>query len=407
MIFEMRLKFLQAQAVSKTLQRLIDEYEEFHWATAWGSLTNVAERLLAHPAKFSDVTFGVAFSQTDPALIDRLVGLVGARVATKFAGGTYHPKVYAFRSGEKAAAVVGSANFTFGGLGRNMEAAILAQGEAADPFFVDLFDFTRQSAAVGEAVTPQFAAAYRASHKRAARMPKAARDPIQDLPNVKVEALSSPLVTMGWDDYVQEVRGSKNHPIDDSLALLRIAQQWFGSVRSFQDLSLGQRQAIAGLIIDRTERADDDLGRDWGWFGSMRGMGDFAKLVIANDKRLARAIDSIPQKGEITRTHFSRFARLFKLAFEDSERIGGYATGSRLLAMKRPDVFVCICTPNIAEASARMDFSRTTLTLEGYWDKVVEVIRFADWYNADKPDSADSEIWECRAAMLDAVLYRP
>ncbi len=139
----------------------------------------------------------------------------------------------------------------------------------------------------------------------------------------------------------------------------------------------------------------------------MRGMGDFAKLVIANDKRLARAIDSVPQKGEVTRAHFTKFAMHFKRAFEDSDRTGGYATGSRLLAMKRPDVFVCICNPNIAETSARMGFSRTTLALDDYWDKVVEVIRLADWYNADKPDNAEGEIWESRAAMLDAILYRP
>lgn len=403
----MRLKFLKATAVNTALRGLIDEHDEFHWAVAWGSLTDVAERLLANPEKFRQVTFGVAFSHTEPALIDRLIGLTGARVATKFAGGTYHPKVYGFRSGTSAAAIVGSANFTFGGLGKNLEAAVFVQGDAADPFFVDLFDFTRRSATLGEAVTPQFAAAYRASHKRALRLPKPARDPMQDLPKVKAEALSSPLVTMGWNDFVKEIQNTENHDVDDSLTLLRVAQEWFASVRSFADLSLGRRQAIAGLVVDRAERTDPDLGRDWGWFGSMRGMGDFAKLVIANDKRLARAIDSVPQKGEVTRAHFTKFAMHFKRAFEDSDRTGGYATGSRLLAMKRPDVFVCICNPNIAETSARMGFSRTTLALDDYWDKVVEVIRLADWYNADKPDNAEGEIWESRAAMLDAILYRP
>ncbi|UCF76137.1 MAG: hypothetical protein JSU71_02130 [Betaproteobacteria bacterium] len=76
--------------------------------------------------------------------------------------------------------------------------------------------------------------------------------------------------------------------------------------------------------------------------------------------------------------------------------------------MKRPDTFVCISKPNETEASARMGFSRTTLNLQNYWDKVVEVLRLAEWYNADKPDDAkEGELWENRAAILDAILYRP
>jgi hypothetical protein len=230
---------------------------------------------------------------------------------------------------------------------------------------------------------------------------------MDSLPKVKTEALSSPLVSMSWADYVREIRSADEHDPDDSLKLLQVAQTWFASVPSFSVLTLGQRQAVAGLVVDKTERGKPDLGRDWGWFGSMRGMGDFAKLIIANDRHLARAIDSVPQKGNVTRRHFETFARHFERAFNNSERTGGYATASRLLAMKRPDTFICICNPNITEAAARMGFSRWTLNLDAYWDKVVEVIRFADWYNADKPDDADGELWESRVAMLDAILYRP
>ena len=34
----------------------------------------------------------------------------------------------------------------------------------------------------------------------------------------------------------------------------------------------------------------------------MKGMGDFAKLVIDNNEHLARAIDSVPQKGKVWST---------------------------------------------------------------------------------------------------------
>ena len=58
-------------------------------------------------------------------------------------------------------------------------------------------------------------------------------------------------------------------------------------------------------------------------------------------------------------------------------------------------------------APNKMGFAKTTLRLENYWDRVVEVIRGSDWYNAPKPDGRQGQIWECRAAMLDALLHRP
>ncbi|PNU02366.1 phospholipase D family protein [Novosphingobium guangzhouense] len=403
----MKLQFLDASNVRSVLAELMDHHQEFHWAVAWGSLTGVATKLLKYPKKFRNVTFGVAFSQTDPNLVDELIGVAGAKVATKFSGGTYHPKVYGFVSGESAVAVVGSANFTFGGLGKNHEAAVLVEGNVSDPFFRDLLAFTRSSADLGEAVTADFAIAYRASCKRAARMPKPPHDPFEGLHKVKPSALSSSLTSMSWSNYVSEIQASQYHDVEDSIELLRVAQEWFASRRSFADLSLGQRQAIAGLVVDRNERNGADLARDWGWFGSMRGMGNFANLVIANDRHLAQAIDSVPQKGEVLRHHFKTFSRHFTRAFKGADRVGGYATASRLLAMKRPDVFLCVCKPNIAQAAGRMGFARTTLTLDDYWDKVIEIVRLSDWYNADKPDNAEGELWECRVALLDAVLYRP
>lgn len=403
----MQIRFLDAKAVTATLRQLIESHDEFHWAVAWGSLTDVAKQFLSHPSKIKNVTFGVAFSQTHPDLVDSLIGLGGAMVTTKFTKGTYHPKIYGFRSGSKAAAITGSANFTFGGLEKNWEGAVLVEGLATDPFFVDLFRFTQKSASYGQPVTEDFAATYRASYARASRMPKPPLNPLDGFDKVSSAALSSDLVSMSWGQYVDSVSSTAHHDLGESLILLRLVQKWFASAPSFMDLSQGHRQAIAGLVVDREQRSDPELDREWGWFGSMRGMGDFAKLIISNDKNIARALDSIPQKGDVTRDHFEKFRKYFVRAFANSERTGGYATGSRLLAMKRPDIFVCICNPNIAEASVRMGFARTTLTLEDYWEKIVEVVRLSDWYNTNKPDGPGGQIWENRAAMLDTIFYRP
>ncbi len=402
----MEVQFLNTNAVEAALSRLMADHDEFHWAVAWGSMTGAAKELLRYPNKFRDVTFGVAFSQTDPKLIDSLLNVKAARVATKFSGGTYHPKVYGFRSGRQAAALVGSANFTYGGLGKNWEAATHITGSADDPFFIDLFKFTRESAKLGEPITPEFALAYRASVKRASRMEKPPCDPMEGLELIKPSGFSSPLVTMNWSQYATEVKTSAHHDLRESIALLRVVQGWFGANESFRRMTSEQRKAIAGVIGER-QKNSAELDRDWGWFGSMKGAGDFANRIDENDKHLSAALDCIPTKGHVTKEHFLKFARQFEKAFQNATRTGGVPTASRLLAMKRPDTFICISRPNIKRAAARMGFAPSTLRLDNYWDKVIEVIRLSDWYGADKPDTAEGELWEYRAAMLDAIFYEP
>jgi hypothetical protein len=127
---------------------------------------------------------------------------------------------------------------------------------------------------------------------------------------------------------------------------------------------------VAG-ILGEYQKVGPDLNREWGWFGSMRGMGDFANRIEENDDSLAAALDGIPRSGEVTRAQYDRYCRLFRKAFAGSSRTGGVPTASRLLAMKRPDTFLCVCKPNIAAASEALGFARTTLDLNNYWERVV------------------------------------
>jgi hypothetical protein len=403
----MEVAFLTGDGVERAIKKLIAEHDELHWAVAWGTSTPLAQKLLSESAKISAVTFGLAFAQTDPDLVDALVGLQGCYFVAEFPQGTYHPKVYAFRSGERAAAIIGSANFTHGGLGRNHEASVLITGSVRDRVLADIFSFTARSARLGECITEELARRYRLSCKLAARRSRPPRDPLAELPSKNLKSLSSPLVGMDWAHYVRAVRGSAHHNVDESLDLLRTAQAWLSEARSFHDLTTPQRKAIAGVIGEQEKANDDELDQGWGWFGSMRGAGDFKNRIAENDRSLARAVDSIPQKGEVTREHFNRFRRRFVTAFDNSHRVGGVATASRLLAMKRPDVFLCISSPNITAAAKEMGFPKSTLSLDTYWDRVVEVIRASEWYNVDKPESRAGQLWECRAAMLDAIFYQP
>lgn len=398
----MEVELLNVEAVRRRLTHYIEDYSEFHWAVAWGTYGTWAERLFAHRAKFRNVTFGVAFSQTDPKIIDALVGIANGYVATRFAGGTFHPKVYGFRSGKRAVAIIGSANFMRGGLGNNLEAAVALTGTMQDRALADVLAFAKSSADFGQTVTASYAAAYRASYTRAAALPKPPREPFPKT----LAGAAAKVLTMDWADYVRRVWSSGHHDAGKSLQLITIARRWFATERSFAQFSTPQRKAVAG-ILGEYQKVGSDLDREWGWFGSMRGMGDFANRIEENDEYLAKALDGIPRSGEVTRVQYDRFCALFRQAFVRSTRTGGVPTATRLLAMKRPDTFLCVCKPNLAAASDALGFARTTLDLNNYWERVVEPIRLSDWYNADKPQGGDGELWEARAAMLDALFYRP
>lgn len=404
----MDVKLLTGEAVETALIDLMKAHKEAHWAVAWGTMTKAAQALLARPARLKAVTFGLAFSQTDPDLVDRLIGLPGCRVVTRFPKGTYHPKVYVFRSGDVIEAIVGSANFTHGGLGRNHEASIQLSGTIRDKVLADLLKFTARSAGLGVRVTRKLADDYRVSCQIAARKPKAPRDPFESLPKVSLAGLTAPLTRMTWPQYVRAVNsGDAPHPIDECLVLLETVQGWLSSGVSFRELSIQRRKAIAGIIGRDDRNSAVELQQDWGWFGSMRGAGDFMNRVAENDTSLAKAFDVIPLKGGVSRSDYDRFAKLFVDAFKGSDRTGGVATASRLLAMKRPDVFLCVSDPNRTKASCQMSFAKTTLSLDNYWDRVVEVIRASNWYNQAKPDGPEGRLWESRAAMLDALFYSP
>lgn len=74
-IFELEIEFLTGNDVESAIQSLLAEYDELHWAVAWGTSTSLARKMLSYSAKIRAVTFGLAFAQTDPDLVDSLIGV--------------------------------------------------------------------------------------------------------------------------------------------------------------------------------------------------------------------------------------------------------------------------------------------------------------------------------------------
>lgn len=402
----MNITFLTTTQIAKKLRKLIADYDEFYWAVAWGSNGPLADELISSKQKMRNILIGIQFCQTDPKLLERLAAAGAARIAVGICKGTFHPKAYYFQSGVKAAAIVGSANFTRAGTTENIEAAVLIEGSTNDEPLQKVRAMVVDLWKIGTPIDDEFLISYRLQYAANLKYRDALNKPLR-VARPAEKAAHPDLLTMSWPDYVAEVKASKHHDLIGRLDMLRKAHALLNCVNSFSELGPDARKAIAGVVGRRQKLLDGLNEYDWGWFGSMFGAGSFKNRIAENDPHLSRAMDFIPPTGEIVRDDYLAFVEEFNRAFDNSKRAGRVPTASRLLAMKRPDYFVCVDERNRKGLSSDLGFFPTTLDFAKYWTEVVEPITQAKWWQVRRPPGTDGRIWDCRAAMLDAIYYEP
>ncbi|MBA2672336.1 phospholipase D family protein [Ramlibacter sp.] len=369
--------------------------------------------MLDHRRKIKQLVIGTDFCQTNPSILRALMPLKAARVGGSQSGAPFHPKVYAFVDASRVAALVGSSNFTQGGTVRNEEACLLLEGTADEPPLRQILQSVDAWWHLAPRIDPDFLDAYERQYE-ATRAYRRALTKKPLVPKPRPGALHRNLLSMSWAKYVQAVDDSGKDRVARRLDVLRRSRIILAEVDSFADVDAVERKAIAGFVGSAERDAANRLkGLDWAWFGSMRGAGTFKNRVAdarnssRAHPRLAGAVDSIPGMGVVDEAHYTAFADLFRTAFEGSERAGQIASASRLLAMKRPDCFVCVDSANRKSLGKDIGFAPTTLNLDNYWERVIAPVMSATWWNAKRPGGREGRIWDGRAAMLDAIYYEP
>jgi hypothetical protein len=204
------------------------------------------------------------------------------------------------------------------------------------------------------------------------------------------------LESLSWPEFFARVRAEQHprgHPLlQERLQVLREIRQLFAQNAHFRDLDYAGRRKIAGLV--------KNANPDFLLFGSMQWVGFFRQAVKDNNEGISLALDEIPLDGDISRDHYQRFTDRFLKAFKRS----GMALASRLLAMKRPDTFVCVNNQN-REGLVQAFRVSPSRDAEAYWD-LIERIRACTWWKVPQPAAGDErEVWRARAAFLDALFY--
>jgi hypothetical protein len=340
---------------------------------------------------------GTHFYQTHPDVLDAFRSAPNIRFVLQPTG-VFHPKVYVFWNARRWEALIGSANFTTGALSTNSEAMVLLSGaeDALPSIKDDLVSLIDEYWSTAKTINESEAAAYREVWAR--KQPAIRRVTGQyGSSRPRKPPTSSSVMSMSWQQYFAAVRADPYHGYENRCDLLARVSQAFAQHSHFASMSTPLRKTIAGL--------PNELESRWGWFGSMKGAGFYHQAVNDNNPHLSQALDCIPLKGTVTRQEYDDYIAEFVQAFPNGRH--GVAIASRLLAMKRPDQFVCLDAKNQANLCSDFGIVRWRMDYDRYWEEIIERILDAPWWNAKRPTLAQqAQVWHGRAAMLDAIFYQ-
>jgi hypothetical protein len=389
--------------LNKEFKRLSEQYSKYYWAVAWASTSNTQfEFLQANQHKIENIVVGLHFYQTHPEFIKAFLSHKGVKFI-KQPEGTFHPKVYLFfDNNSKWELIMGSANFTDAAFSKNCEANILItseDNEAAD-VLKSILALVKSSWNDGS----YFDKAELQDYERVWKNQQQKINSLSGLyGGTKIRSkqfFNSPIAKMTWDDYAAGVHKDKRGNLEKRLELLTEIRKMFEREAHFSKLLVEERKFIAGMPNKHPLSISKKV--DSGWFGSMKPALTFKKEIILNNLNISNALDQIPLNGQVTEADYFRFVELFK---EISNK-KFVAPASRLLAMKRPDVFVCVDGMNKKKLCSAFGIVQTKMTYERYWTDIIASIIDSHWWQNPKPvNEFDKNISLARAAFLDSLYY--
>lgn len=387
-------------AARERLLRLIASCDSFSLASAWVTGSDVFDAAIAARSKLRHFVIGTHGYFTCADCLEACVPLAQAKVV-KPVGRMFHPKVYAFEMDRGLVVYVGSSNFTQAGLAKNVECGVFLTGQDGHEKLHSFVAFIAAQWDAAERLDADFVATYRANQARV----KDAQDELEkfiEIPKPRRTSKSANDVDpseMDWTRFMMLVRAEKTHGgPEQRLKVLARARHLLSQGKSFARLPEFDRRCLAGI-----QKPSLQAGLDWGFFGQMSAHGSFSPILHNHVAKFSRALEHIPLVGTVREKHYEAY-RDTLMSIPDAGDWTGM--GTRLLAMKRPDRFVCMNNANRSGLCDYFGVAPTTTNLDNYWWRIVAPMQMMPWWRAEMPsDVLGRQVWLGRAAMLDAIYY--
>ncbi len=380
-------------ALNTHFNKLICSFKHISIAVAWATdQCSMFDALCRNESKIEKMIVGLNFTRTTPRFIKSFMSNKKVRFL-ELDSHTFHPKFYFFyNSPSDWSLIIGSSNFTKGGFGLNMEACVLINSEdKQNDFYKQCTDY------INNVWEQSSRLRYADFSKYKAKFEKQKKEHLYDKYKFPLTKYGAIIDTLSWKEYVKRVMKDKDS-VEVRCQILKKAHELFNKYSSFKDFPDNERKCVAG--IQRELPGMEDV--DWGFFGTCSSNGKFTKAIIDNHTKLVKAIDVIPLEGEVTAEQYKKYCSIWKKEFKEP-----VALASRLLAMKRPDLFVCINSRNRKLLCNEFAISQSPLSMDSYWNEIVSRIQTSAWYKDSSPKSIyEKELRSYMAAMLDSIYYQ-
>ena len=386
----------ESRALQTQLEDLFGWAEEVDLAYAWltTSKGSSAHWCALDLAKLRRAIIGTQGAKTEPWALSELAKLGPDCLRLRLGSSDlFHPKVVLARRGEQRRAIVGSSNFTCRGFGGNVELNVHLTGKATDKQFQAIERFIDHHWEEGRRLRDDWLVGYTLEWELQKRQRAF-------VPGAPLEMAVPDLLDLSWKDYVRMIASREGRTLESGYPLrvrgdfpsyygeLARARAVFRRGVPFAKLPLVDRQMLMGYGPNSC-----------GLIGRMRVARTACQLVNDQPARLGRPLDRLPLTGKVDRNLLVGILK--SLTGIDGVKLG---IASRLLTVKRPDLFVSVNNGSKPRLRQLLG-GRRVATMQDYLD-VLDLVWATRWHRAPRPaDRDEATLWRRRAALLDAALY--
>jgi hypothetical protein len=365
---------------------------------AWASVGfTLFDDLQNYSNRIKQLVVGTHFYQTHPEFIKIFHTHPNVRFIMS-RDGVFHPKIYLFENDPTDwVCVIGSPNFSASAYSQNTEAAVVFDSQSGDAgaqyatLITELERHWGKAINLSEEQIRNYTDRWRnaLSHRKTMGLTEEG--------SLK-SSIDQYILNIGWDQYIERVKNNRYRNLEGRLGVLEAARDLFMRHGSFSQMSEEERRDIAGYGAENGPL-------NWKLFGSMRGAGTYKGVIKANSEYISAALDHIPIEQPVSRDDYTGYVETFRKAFPDGG--DGLAVATRLLCMKRPDVFVCLDSKNRSALAAEFGIPRYVGSYQDYWEKIIVPVQRTDWWKSRQPENPkERAIWRGRTALLDALFYK-